>query len=328
MRDQAKAEQKMARQERQKRVRVILENKKFKLIDSLAKADTFRYGADHILYSYNGQGEADEPNIAIDPRIEYSDLLKLDGVRLNDSKHPEGLRKGGAMKEFPKQDASKTPVGRMFTVPETVLPGFLDALSILFSSVLKDRDKKGIADGGVDTRESTHSSLPLDDSSADTQSENRMEQYRAQVADALDQIGAEYANKPGEEVDAIVKRRIGQGPFRDLLEEVHGVTCCVSGITNRRLLIASHIVPWSKASSIQKTDHENGLLLSVIWDALFDKGFISFDDHGKLLRSEELDNATAERLGISMEAKLPEEMLTKRRKENLSWHRREYGFFP
>jgi len=139
-------------------------------------------------------------------------------------------------------------------------------------------------------------------------------------------IDAEYANRPGEDVDAIVKRRIGQGPFRSLLEKMYGARCCVSGVSKRKLLIASHIVPWSKSTAAQKTDPENGLLLTVGWDALFDKGFVSFDDEGSLLRSLELDDNTVQLLRMSIEVTLPEKMLSPKRKENLAWHRKRHGF--
>lgn len=139
-------------------------------------------------------------------------------------------------------------------------------------------------------------------------------------------IDVEFANIPGEDVDAVVKRRIGQGVFRSLLESIYGVSCCLSGLTNSRLLIASHIVPWSKSLPEQKTDPENGLLLSVTWDALFDKGFISFDDRGYLLCSNKLDDDTVRYLGISRDIKLPEYLMTSGRKNNLAQHRERHGF--
>lgn len=146
------------------------------------------------------------------------------------------------------------------------------------------------------------------------------------LKNASDEVSFEYANKPGEDVDAIVKRRIGQGPFRTLLQKQYQVSCWLSGLAHSQLLIASHIVPWSKSTPSQQTDHENGLLLSVSWDALFDKGLISFDDGGELLRSERLDEDTVNCLGISMDVALPFKLMTARRKENLSWHREKYGF--
>lgn len=149
----------------------------------------------------------------------------------------------------------------------------------------------------------------------------RKASYQSELDEVASQINREYANKPGADVDAIAKRRVGQGPFRNLLEAIFGSVCCVSGLRNRRLLIASHIMRWSKASPVEKTDHNNGLLLSVSWDAVFDKGFVSFDDNGTLMCSEMLDAESAGLLGISTEAKLPPEMLTEGRKKYLSWHR-------
>lgn len=147
-----------------------------------------------------------------------------------------------------------------------------------------------------------------------------------ELKNASNQVSMEYANKPGDDIDAIVKRRIGQGPFRKFLEKEYGVSCWLSGLDHSQLLIASHIVPWSKSTPSQKTDPENGLLLSVSWDALFDKGFISFDDEGRLLRSALLNEHTVNCLGIAIEVSLSEKLMTEKRKQNLSWHREKYGF--
>lgn len=163
-------------------------------------------------------------------------------------------------------------------------------------------------------------------SQEESEREERINGLQIDVDAMANQIDAEYANRPGGDVDAVVKRRVGQGPFRDLLELKCGVACCLSGVSNRRLLIASHIVPWSRSTAAQKTDHENGLLLAVGWDALFDKGFVSFDDEGRLLRSEQLDEDTIQRLGMSIEVSLPDTMLTPRRKANLAQHRRQHRF--
>ena len=126
---------------------------------------------------------------------------------------------------------------------------------------------------------------------------------------------------PGKDVDVIAKRRVGQGPFRKFLKAKFGARCCISGLDNIEFLIASHIVPWSKSTPDQKTDWENGLLLSVSWDAVFDKGYISFDQQGYLLCAETLDEELARHLGISTKEKLAEEWLTQGRLRYLSWHR-------
>jgi len=141
-------------------------------------------------------------------------------------------------------------------------------------------------------------------------------------------IDDECANLEGQDVDAVVKRRVGQGVFRNLLLERFGGACCMTGLTNLRLLIASHIVPWSESTPAQKLDPENGLLLSVSMDALFDKGLISFSSSGRILVGNDLDAHAIGILGLERDFALPEKLLTDARKENLTKHRERHSFEP
>ena len=52
------------------------------------------------------------------------------------------------------------------------------------------------------------------------------------------------------------------------------------------LLVASHIKPWSISDANEKLDIHNGLLMCPNHDKLFDRGYISFDDTGRILISE------------------------------------------
>lgn len=54
------------------------------------------------------------------------------------------------------------------------------------------------------------------------------------------------------------------------------------------LLLASHIKPWRSASNYERLSSENGLLLSPLYDKLFDIGLITFDDNMKILISNKL----------------------------------------
>ena len=57
--------------------------------------------------------------------------------------------------------------------------------------------------------------------------------------------------------------------------------CPLTGIAEPELLRASHIVPWAACESdAERLDVHNGLLLSALWDAAFDKGLTSFADDG------------------------------------------------
>lgn len=91
----------------------------------------------------------------------------------------------------------------------------------------------------------------------------------------------------GDDRDAIVKVRINQDEFRKrLLKRYKG--CCLCGVSNPELLVASHIQPWSMSSKREKVDDENGLLLCPNHDKLFDRGFITFSDEGEIIISDKL----------------------------------------
>jgi putative restriction endonuclease len=95
----------------------------------------------------------------------------------------------------------------------------------------------------------------------------------------------------------MVLARRGQGIFKANVRLNEGA-CRVTGVSDLRLLIASHIKPWSKSSDKEKLDGCNGLLLSPHVDRLFDRGLISFEDDGVLIRSPILDSDIWEAWGL------------------------------
>jgi hypothetical protein len=86
----------------------------------------------------------------------------------------------------------------------------------------------------------------------------------------------------------LAKARVGQGKFR---ERVHAIEigCRVTQVTAEKLLIASHIKPWSASDNSERLSGNNGLFLSPHVDALFDQGFISFTAKGEFLVSPSLE---------------------------------------
>lgn len=65
-------------------------------------------------------------------------------------------------------------------------------------------------------------------------------------------------------------------------------SCCLCNVNDKNFLVASHIKPWAKSNSEEKLDVNNGLLLCPNHDKLFDGGWISFNDDGHILISDEL----------------------------------------
>jgi putative restriction endonuclease len=122
------------------------------------------------------------------------------------------------------------------------------------------------------------------------------------------------------ERDSVIKARIGQGVFRkQLLEMWDG--CAVTGVKLPDLLRASHIKPWRDSTNPERTNRYNGLLLLPQYDHLFDKGFISFDDDGQLLRSPALDRIPISQLGINESDRL--RSLTSNHLAFLRYHREQ-----
>lgn len=99
------------------------------------------------------------------------------------------------------------------------------------------------------------------------------------------------------EKESIIKSRIGQGVFRqNLIDYWKG--CSVTECKTTCLLVASHIRPWRKSDNKQRLDVFNGLLLIPNFDKLFDRGYISFDDNGKIICSDFLSEHDRKIFGI------------------------------
>lgn len=130
----------------------------------------------------------------------------------------------------------------------------------------------------------------------------------------------------GADQDVLAKRRVNQGKFRRILLRYWGAQCPVSDVKDSRLLIASHIVPWSKATKSEQGDPANGLLLSTTWDALFDRGMISFRDDGSAIL-DKIDQGLMTSLGIdATKSSISPTKLTPRHLKYFQRHRLLFEF--
>lgn len=109
------------------------------------------------------------------------------------------------------------------------------------------------------------------------------------VAPALTETvrAEDLADYTGETKQAIVQRRLKQHFFRRAVLSSYRGRCCLSGISDHRLLLASHIVPWSMDKP-NRLNPRNGLCLSALHDKAFDKGLIALSDDFRVLISDEL----------------------------------------
>ncbi len=90
-------------------------------------------------------------------------------------------------------------------------------------------------------------------------------------ADLLEEL-ADFAE--GKTRNATVQVRVNQARFRKSVLASYNATCCISGLQHEKLVIASHIVPWSMDTK-NRLNPQNGLCLSALHDKAYDQGLIT-----------------------------------------------------
>lgn len=133
-----------------------------------------------------------------------------------------------------------------------------------------------------------------------------------------EEINKEYEQIAQTERETIIKSRIGQDKLRKELLE-HKCRCEICGLELQDALVASHIKSWKDSNDNEKVDIENVLLLCAIHDKLFDKGYISFDNKGKIIISNQLNENTQALLNIHDESRI--ENISDRKASYLEYHR-------
>lgn len=117
----------------------------------------------------------------------------------------------------------------------------------------------------------------------------------------------------------LVNSRRGQGQFKSNV--LSNEKCCrLTGISDIRFLVASHIKPWSKSTDEEKLDGCNGFLLSPNADRLFDRGFISFTDDGSIMVSSRIEKDLCMQMGIQIDKNVGK--FNRKQMEYLDYHRK------
>lgn len=125
---------------------------------------------------------------------------------------------------------------------------------------------------------------------------------------------------PETEREQLVMARRGQGQFKEnvrLLEQ----RCRVTGVDRLEHLRASHIKPWRHAGHDERLDGENGFLLTPSIDHLFDRGFISFEDSGRLIISPSAHRASLQRMGVAVDQSVNVGQFSEGQRRYLEFHR-------
>lgn len=146
------------------------------------------------------------------------------------------------------------------------------------------------------------------------------------IANKYGESKSDDTNFTGDEKLVQSKARIGQNQFRKVILSSYNDRCCITGIDIPDLLVASHIMPWSKKPS-ERLNPSNGLCLSSIHDRAFDQGLITLNSHLEVVLSSKLqyqnnpfaDNCFKQYEGTSIT--LPTKFIPK--EEFLAHHRAE-----
>jgi putative restriction endonuclease len=104
---------------------------------------------------------------------------------------------------------------------------------------------------------------------------------------AEDLVEEGFVVPEGRTRSATVQVRINQARFRKAVLASYNNTCCISGLRHPKLVIASHIAPWS-VDKENRLNPRNGLCLSALHDRAFDQGLITISDEGKVLISKSI----------------------------------------
>lgn len=112
---------------------------------------------------------------------------------------------------------------------------------------------------------------------------------------------AVYGNNTPNETErkGLVTSRVGQGAYRKSILFRWDFKCAITNYSKKEILIASHIVPWNESTDNERLDVNNGILLSPIYDALFDKHFIGFENNGKIILSDTLRKTNYDSIGVT-----------------------------
>jgi predicted restriction endonuclease len=136
------------------------------------------------------------------------------------------------------------------------------------------------------------------------------------------------AAKQEKEIQTSVKTSnrdaVAQKRYRDkLLEECP--YCPITKISDERLLVASHIKPYSVSEDDEAFDPKNGFILSPLYDRLFDQGFISFDEKKCMLVSNWISPTNQAKCNIKTGSYIQALPLDDEREKYMEYHR-QYVF--
>lgn len=129
---------------------------------------------------------------------------------------------------------------------------------------------------------------------------------------------------------ATIEVRVNQARFRKAVLAGYNATCCISGLRHEKLVIASHIVPWSQDKG-NRLNPQNGLCLSALHDRAYDQGLITVMPDLTVRVSPALGKTSGASSLMEALALADGQTITQPEKfaphaDFLEWHAKHFGF--
>jgi hypothetical protein len=159
--------------------------------------------------------------------------------------------------------------------------------------------------------------LPVDDSTS-----NKAYSFLTDVI-AMNRGTVRPAKDGPTEREAMRRERLTQGAFRTSQLKVWR-RCAVTQCAIETLLQASHITPWAEDPKVRNS-RDNGILLVPTLHKLFDDGFISFQDDGRIMIAESMMPLERENLGLHENMRVLDGF-NEKQALHIAEHRKRHGF--
>lgn len=113
------------------------------------------------------------------------------------------------------------------------------------------------------------------------ESEKLLAKIKNTTVEKLNHIQEIELPKEGKTREQVVKVRVNQTFFRSSILASYNNTCCITGIQQSELLIASHIRPWS-IDEKNRLNPRNGIAINALHDKAFETGLITITTDFKI----------------------------------------------
>ncbi len=105
------------------------------------------------------------------------------------------------------------------------------------------------------------------------ESERLLADFQQTTVEQLNNIPEEELPREGKERERMVRVRVNQNLFRKMVLGSYNNTCCITGLQQPELLVASHIRRWADDPA-NRMNPSNGLALNALHDRAFEAGLI------------------------------------------------------